>query len=198
MQFKPTPIVLEGAAVKLVPLALEHAEALLECSADPVIWRYLPGEQFKDLEATRTWIAEALRAQDAGTDVPFVTVRKSDERVVGTTRFLDIRPAHRGLEIGWTWLIREVHRTPVNTEAKYLMLKQAFEGWGALRVQLKTDARNEQSRTAIQRLGAKFEGVLRKQMVRAFDGYQRDTAMFSILDTEWPEVKASLEAKLAR
>ena len=118
--------------------------------------------------------------------------------MVGTTRFIDIRRPHRGLEIGWTWLAPEAQRSAINTEAKYLMLRQAFDGWGALRVQLKTDANNARSRAAILRIGAVYEGILRKQLLRAHDGYQRDTAMFSIVEPEWPAVKAGLEAKLAR
>lgn len=143
-------------------------------------------------------IDEALRAQAAGTEVAYATVRRSDGRIVGSTRFIDIRRSHRGLEIGWTWIAPEAQRSAVNTEAKYLMLRHAFEVWGALRVQLKTDANNARSRAAIERLGATFEGILRKQLVRPHDGYQRDTAMFSIIESEWPAVKAGLEAKLAR
>ena len=111
---------------------------------------------------------------------------------------MDLRPAHRGVEIGWTWLAHEAQRGPINTEAKFLMLRQAFETWGALRVQLKTDARNERSRRAILRIGASFEGILRKQFLRAHDGYQRDSAMFSITDVEWPEVKPRLSGLMAR
>jgi RimJ/RimL family protein N-acetyltransferase len=129
--------------------------------------------------------------------VPYATVRQSDGVVVGTTRFIDIRRPHRGLEIGWTWITPAAQRTAINTEAKYLMLRRAFEEWGALRVQLKTDANNAQSRAAIQRIGAAFEGILRKQLLRDHDGYQRDTAMFSITDTEWPAAKRKLEARLA-
>jgi RimJ/RimL family protein N-acetyltransferase len=198
MTFDPRPVLLEGRHVRLEPLAERHAEALFSAGADVSIWTYMPVPPFASLAVVRDWIADALRAQAAGTDVPFATVRRSDGRVVGSTRFIDIRRPHQGIEIGWTWLAAEAQRTPINTEAKYLMLRQAFEAWGARRVQLKTDARNEKSRRAILRIGATFEGVLRKQMVRGHDGYERDSAMFSIIDTEWPTVKARLEAMLAR
>ncbi|AOS43020.1 hypothetical protein Verru16b_00058 [Lacunisphaera limnophila] len=198
MTFDPRPVLLEGRAVRLEPLAPAHAEGLLAAARDPVIFRHLLIPPFASVATVGAWIEEALRAQAAGTEVAYATVRCSDGRVVGSTRFIDIRRPHRGLEIGWTWLAPEAQRSAVNTEAKYLMLRQAFEGWGALRVQLKTDANNTQSRTAILRLGAVFEGILRKQLVRPHDGYQRDTAMFSITDQEWPAVKAGLLAKLAR
>jgi len=122
-------------------------------------------------------------------------VRAADGRVVGSTRFLDIRRPHRALEIGNTWLAREAQRTAINTEAKLLMLTQAFEGWGAGRVQLKTDERNDASRAAIARLGCAFEGVLRKYQAR-YDGYIRNTAMFSLVADEWPAAKARLQARL--
>lgn len=189
---------LEGTHVRLEPLARSHAGALLAASADDAIWTFMPVARFADLAAVEAWIDDALRAQAAGTDVPFATVRRSDGRVVGSTRFLDIRRPHRGLEIGWTWINPAAQRSAVNTEAKYLMLRQAFDGWGALRVQLKTDARNEKSRAAIARIGGVFEGVLRKQMLRAHDNYQRDSAMFSFIAPEWPAARARLEAMLAR
>lgn len=184
--------------MRLEPLARRHAPALFAAGQADSIWTYLLIPRFASVAETEVWIDEALTAQGNGSEVPYTTVRVSDGVVVGSTRFLDIKRAHRTLEIGWTWLAPEAQRTPVNTEAKYLMLRRAFDEWGALRVQLKTDARNEKSRAAIQRIGAKFEGVLRKQLLRAHDGYQRDSAMFSVIAPEWPEAKAALEAKLAR
>lgn len=197
MTFDPQPGQLEGRHVRLEPLAVRHAEALLQAGRDPAIFTHLLIPPFKSVAEVCDWILDAESAQRSGAEVPYATVRRSDSVVVGSTRFIDIRRPHRGLEIGWTWLTPEAQRTAINTEAKYLMLRQAFEGWGALRVQLKTDARNEQSRRAILRIGGVFEGILRKQLLRPHDGYQRDTAMFSITDTEWPTVKARLEAKLA-
>lgn len=198
MTFDPRPVLLEGRHVRLEPLSPGHAEGLFAAGRDPSVFKYLLIPPFASVAVVEEWIEEALRAQVAGTEVAYATVRRSDGRVVGTTRFIDIRRAHRGLEIGWTWIAPEAQRTPINTEAKLLMLRQAFEAWGALRVQLKTDANNAQSRAAILRLGAVFEGVLRKQLLRPHDGYERDTAMFSIIAAEWPAVKAGLEAKLAR
>lgn len=198
MTFDPRPVMLEGQHVRLEPLASSHAEGIFEAARDPVIFKYLLIPPFASMGAVQVYIDDALRAQAAGSEVPYATVRRSDGRLVGATRFIDIRRPHRGLEIGWTWISPEAQRTPVNTEAKYLMLRQAFEAWGALRVQLKTDANNAQSRAAILRLGAVYEGILRKQLLRPHDGYERDTAMFSIIESEWPAVKAGLEAKLAR
>lgn len=197
MDFDPQPVVLEGRHVRLEPLLPAHVPALF-AAAKPEVFRYLIIPPFAAVADAERYVAEALAAQAAGTEVAYATVRRSDGRVVGSTRFIDIRRPHRGLEIGWTWIAPEAQRTAVNTEAKYLMLHQAFDGWGAMRVQLKTDVNNAQSRAAILRLGAKFEGVLRKQMLRPHDGYERDTAMFSIIRDEWPAVKAGLEPKLAR
>src|SRR6478736_5325598 len=198
MSFDPHSVLLEGRAVRLEPMTLAHVPDLLAAARAPEIFKYLLIPPFTGLEGTGNWVKEALAAKAADTEIPYVTVRRSDRRVVGSTRFIDIRRPHRGLEIGWTWITPEAQRTAINTEAKYLMLKQAFEGWGALRVQLKTDANNAKSRAAILRIGATFEGVLRKQLLRAHDGYQRDSAMFSITDTEWPAAKAKLEAMLVR
>jgi RimJ/RimL family protein N-acetyltransferase len=181
----------------LEPLTPAHAPGLFAAAA-PEVFRHLIIPPFAGLADAERYVATALAAQAEGTEVPFATIRRSDGRVVGTTRFLDIRRPHRGLEIGWTWLTPAAQRTAINTEAKYLQLRHAFEVLGALRVQLKTDANNTRSRAAIERIGAKFEGILRKQMLRPHDGYQRDTAMFSIIDSEWPAVKAALEHKLAR
>ena len=197
-KFDPQPILLAGRHVRLEPLQLSHAPGLFKASQHAEVWRWLPLPMFASVAEVEAWITEAHRLQAAGSDLPFATVRCVDDCPVGATRYLDIRRPHRVLEIGWTWLTPAAQRTPVNTEAKYLMLRHAFEVHGALRVQLKTDERNAQSRAAITRLGAVFEGILRNYQTRAHDGYVRNTAMFSITDTEWPEVKARLEAKLSR
>lgn len=196
MRFDPQPLVLEGRYVRLEPLARHHAEGFFKAARDPAIFRYLLIPPFAEVANAADFIDEALRAQATGAEVAYATVRRSDGTVVGSTRFIDIRRAHRGLEIGWTWLAAEAQRTAINTEAKFLMLRQAFEGWGALRVQLKTDANNQRSRAAILRLGATYEGILRKQLLRPHDGYERDSAMYSIIADEWPAVKAGLETKL--
>lgn len=196
--FDPQPVLLEGRHVRLEPLGAQHAPGVFAATRDASIFTYLLIPPFDTPAMVAAWLEEALRAQTAGAEVPYATIRKSDGRLVGSTRFLDIRRPHRGLEIGWTWITPEAQRSVVNTEAKYLMLRQAFEAWGALRVQLKTDARNEKSRAAILRIGATFEGILRKQLLRPHDGYQRSSAMFSLTAEEWPAAKARLEAKLDR
>ena len=153
--------------------------------------------QFAQISDVQKWIDEARLAQDAGAEVAFATVRSSDGLVVGSTRFLDIRRPHRALEIGWTWIDPQHQRTAINTEAKFLMLRHAFEDLGAVRVQLKTDQRNARSRAAIARLGCAFEGVLRNYQTYSH-GFVRNTAMFSLTDIDWPAAKAKLEAMIAR
>jgi len=195
--FDPKPLTLEGTHVRLEPLAARHAADLFAASQHPDIWRWLPVPMFPSIGEVEAWIAAAQRGQATGTEIPFATVRRSDGRAVGSTRYLDIRVPHRALEIGWTWLGREAQRTALNTEAKLLMLGHAFEKHGAVRVQIKTDELNQQSRKAIVRLGATFEGILRNFQTRPHDGYVRNTAMFSITDQEWPAVKAKLVARQA-
>ncbi|HET7534874.1 MAG TPA: GNAT family protein [Candidatus Didemnitutus sp.] len=197
MMFDPQPVLLEGRHVRLEPLELHHLAPLVAVAHEPEIFQWFltpplgqPGEMEKFLN-------DYFRARAAGTDVGFATVRRSDNRVVGSTRFLDIRRANRGVEIGATWLARDAQRTAINTEAKYLMLRHAFESWGAIRVQLKTDERNERSRAAIARLGCKFEGILRRYQAR-YDGFVRNTAMFSLVADEWPAAKVQLEKFLLR
>ena len=195
--FDPRPVLLEGRHVRLEPLALQHASALFAASRDPGIWCWLLVKQFDSVADTEKWITDALAAQAGGSEVAFVTVRRSDGVPVGSTRFLDIRRPHRSLEIGWTWLAPGAQRTPLNTEAKYLMFRHAFEQLDAVRVQLKTDERNARSRAAIARVGATFEGILRRYQAR-YDGFVRNTAIFSLTAEEWPAAKAALEARLAR
>lgn len=195
MSFDPQPAVLAGRYVRLEPLERRHEPALLAAARDPEIFRWFLTPPLGDPVEMAKWLDDALQAQAARTEVAFATVRLSDGRVVGSTRFLDIRRPHRSLEIGNTWLAREAQRTAINTEAKLLMLAQAFEGWGAVRVQLKTDERNAASRAAIARLGCRFEGILRKYQAR-YDGFIRDTAMYSLLAEEWPEARARLQARL--
>jgi len=187
--------VLAGRHVRLEPLERRHLPALVAAAQDPEIFRWFLTPPLSDEAEMTKWVEDGLRAQAAGTEVAWATVRVADGRVVGSTRFLDIRRANRGLEIGNTWLAPEAQRTPVNTEAKFLQLRHAFETLGAWRVQLKTDERNVRSREAIARIGAKFEGILRKYQAR-HDGYVRNTAMFGITAEDWPAVKTALEAKL--
>jgi N-acetyltransferase len=190
------PRVLSGRRVSLVPLTREHLEDLVRVGLDAEIWRYLPPAP-SGAEDLARFVADALAEQTAGSSLPFAIVDAGSGRAIGSTRYLDIRPPSRGLEIGWTWLARSAWRTPINTECKYLLLQNAFESLHALRVQIKTDSRNERSRRAIERIGAQFEGILRCDRVLS-DGYVRDTAYYSVVERDWPDVKLRLEAKLER
>jgi RimJ/RimL family protein N-acetyltransferase len=195
--FDPRPVLLEGRHVRLEPLERRHLPGLLTAARDPEIFQWFLTPPLGDEAEMTKWLEDGLRAQAAGAEVAWATVRRSDGRVVGSTRFLDIRRPNRGLEIGNTWLAREAQRTAVNTEAKLLQLRHAIEELGAARVQLKTDERNQRSREAIARLGAKFEGILRKYQAR-HDGFVRNTAMYAITAEDWPGVKAALQARLGR
>ena len=189
------PVTLAGRWVRPEPLAESHAEDLFAVGQTPEVWAYLWRGPLTSLDDTREWIRSAFRDAADGSQLPFAIVNLATGRAVGSTRYLDIARADRRLEIGWTWLGQDFWRTPLNTECKYLLLRHAFETLGCLRVQLKTDSRNTRSQRAIERLGAVREGVLRKHMILSLkENYQRDTVMYSILDAEWPTVKARLEA----
>lgn len=188
------PVILEGAHVRLEPMEVSHLEALMDAGGPEEIWRYLPVRPQTRDDFGR-WIAAALAGREAGTELPFVTVERASGEVVGSTRFLAIAPRDRRLEIGWTWLHPRAQRTAINTEAKYLQLRHCFEELGCLRVELKTDARNEKSRNAMLRIGAAYEGTFRKYSLTQHD-FQRDTAWFSIIDDDWPDVKQRLESML--
>jgi len=193
----PQPITLEGKHVRLEPPALKHADDLFAASQFPEIWEWWlsPPPQTRDEMCAE--IEKCIASAAKGERVWFVTIRRKDNRAVGITSYLNIQRRDRGLEIGGTWLTPSAWRTPINTECKYLLLKHAFEELGCVRVQLKTDERNTRSRNAIERLGAKPEGILRKyQMLDS--GYVRNTAMYSILDSEWTGVKERLERLLEK
>jgi len=190
------PITLEGTHVRLEPLSLAHHEGLTEVGLDETIWRWSPAPM-QTGEEMRAYIEEALAWQACRTALPFATIEKSGGRIIGSTRYANIDELHRRLEIGWTWIAPPWQRTAVNTEAKYLMLRHAFENLGCIRVELKTDSLNERSRNAILRLGAKEEGTFRNHMITS-TGRRRHSVFFSIIDSEWPDVKANLEEKLAR
>jgi N-acetyltransferase len=190
------PVTLEGAYVRLEPLALRHLDALCAVGLDEELWRWTT-IQVRSRDEMRAYIEAALHSQRQGSALPFATIDRASGRVVGSTRYGNIEPRDRRLEIGWTWIARSWQRTALNTEAKYLMLRHAFETLGCIRVELKTDALNQRSRQAILRIGAKEEGLLRKHMITA-GGRVRDTVYFSVIDTEWPEVKAALLARLSQ
>lgn len=190
------PITLAGAVVRLEPLSEVHVPGLAAIGLDDDIWRFMVYPLVRDEAGLRAWVQDMLERQARGADLPFAVVHLSDGRVAGATRFLDIRPEHRGVEIGGTWYGAAYRRTAVNTECKYLLMRHAFETWGCIRVQLKTDLRNERSQRAIERLGAVREGVLRNHMILP-DGLLRHSVYYSVIDSEWPAVKARLETLLA-
>ena len=190
------PITLNGHYVRLEPLTMDHLDALWEVGQDPDLWQWAP-YHIETREAMHTYIQLALDWQAISTALPFVTIEQETDRVVGTTRFANIDAPNHRAEIGWTWIGKPWQRTPVNTEAKFLMLQHAFETWHCIRVELKTDRLNERSRAAIARLGAKEEGIFRHHMITD-SGRLRDSVYFSIIDDEWPEVKARLQELLAQ
>jgi RimJ/RimL family protein N-acetyltransferase len=191
---KLEPVTLEGRSVRLEPLAVAHHAALCEVGLDPELWQVIP-YRVSTADEMRDYIGSVLEAQAAGLAIPFATVERASGRVIGSTRFMNIDTANRRVEIGATWIAKPWQRTAINTEAKYLMLRHAFETLGCIRVELKTDAVNQQSRQAILRIGAREEGTLRQHMV-TWSGRLRDTVYYSILDSEWPGVKANLEGNL--
>jgi len=191
-----SPVTLEGRHVRLEPMSLAHLGGLCEIGLDEELWRWtttLVGTP----EEMRGYVEQALDEQARGVSLPFVTVERESGRVVGATRFGNIDPANRRAEIGWTWVGGEWQRTAVNTEAKLLMFGHAFDAWGCVRVELKTDSLNERSRRAILRVGATEEGTFRNHMI-TYTGRLRHSVYYSVIDSEWPEVKARLEAKLSR
>ncbi len=192
------PIILSGRHVRLEPLQPDHAADLFRAAHDEEIWNWMPMAAPTSLAVTRQWIADTLELAATGAIVPFATIDLASGTAIGSTRYMEISPADNGLEIGWTWLAPAHWRSATNSECKYLLLRHAFETIGAFRVQLKTDLRNIRSQTAIARLGAVREGVLREHRIVPKDGYRRSSVYFSILDHEWPEVKSRLEGFLAR
>jgi len=189
---KVEPVTLRGRAVRLEPLSLGHLDALCQVGLEQELWKWIPTAVTTEAEM-RAYIAGALADQERGVALPFAIVDQPSGRAIGSTRYGNIDTTHRRLEIGWTWITSAFQRTVANTEAKLLLLGHAFETLGAMRVELKTDALNARSRAAILRLGAVEEGTFRRHMVTA-SGRVRDTVYFSIVDSEWPAVKARLTA----
>jgi RimJ/RimL family protein N-acetyltransferase len=191
------PVVLTGQFVRLEPLTEDHTAGLAAVGMDESIWEYMPYGAMNNEDDIRRWVRTILDRKAEGTDLPFVVIHKASGRVAGTTRYMEIHPEHNGLEIGGTWYGAEFRRTQVNTECKFLLLRQAFEELGCIRVQLKTDSRNERSQRAIERLGAVKEGMFRNHMILP-DGYIRHSIYYSIINSEWREVKLRLEQMLGK
>ena len=191
------PAILVGEHVRLEPIGQQHAWDLYEVGKDESIWRYLPRPAFTDLDDARAWIESRTVRDTNASVIQFAVIHGEEERAIGSTGYLDIDRPNRALEIGMTWYGVGYQRTVVNTECKYLMLRHAFEDLGALRVCLKTDHRNERSQRAIERIGAVLEGTWRNHRI-AWDGANRHSVFYSIIDSEWPDVKQRLEQMLAR
>ena len=189
-----SPVTLEGAHVRLEPLAKAHLAGLVLVGLDEELWRWIP-VAVRTAEEMGAYIDTALEEQERGVSLPFALIEKVTGREIGSTRYGNIDRTHHRVEIGWTWVGREWQRSAVNTEAKYLLLRHAFETLGCIRVELKTDSLNEKSRAAILRIGAKEEGIFRNHMITA-SGRIRHTVYFSIVDSEWPAVKARLFSRL--
>lgn len=194
------PVTLEGQHVRLEPMARAHAAAIAEAfgvaATDGAMWESKV-TTIPRPENTRAYVDQALAEMAAGVSLPFVTVDRASGNAVGSTRYMNIEAPHRRLEIGTTWIGKSFQRTAINTEAKYLMLRHAFEALGCIAVDLRTHEKNAQSRAAIERLGAKLDGLLRNHRIMP-DGSLRNTATYSIIAEEWPAVKARLEARLAQ
>jgi RimJ/RimL family protein N-acetyltransferase len=190
------PVTLDGNYIRLEPLSLAHHAQLCEVGLEEELWRWIP-EAVRTPEEMRAYIATALEWQAEGTALPFATIEKATGRAIGSTRFGNIDRTNRHVEIGWTWLGLKWQRTAANTEAKNLMLRHAFETWRCLRVEFKTDSLNERSRQALLRIGAKEEGIFRNHVV-TWSGRIRHSVYYSIIDSEWPAVKAHLEQILSR
>ena len=190
------PVTLEGSVVRLEPLSLDHLPGLTQIGLDADIWRWMPSN-IQTPGEMRTYIDNALAGRETGREMPFATIERSSGRVVGGTRYMNIEPQHRRLEIGFTWLAPAWQRTALNTEAKLLMMAHAFNALGALRVEFKTDSLNDKSRTALLGIGAKEEGTMRNHMVTD-SGRRRHSVYFSVIEEEWPQVRQHLEMRLAR
>lgn len=190
---------MDGELVSLRPLAAEHEAGMFAAAADPEIWPYLSAfpDAYQSPERFHRWMTEALAESAAGREGAFAILCRATGQPIGSTRYLALRPEHRGLEIGWTWLGRHWWRTGANVETKLLLLTRAFDTLGCERVELKCDARNSRSRAAMEALPAQFEGIHRRHMALR-DGGWRDTAWYSVIAADWPQVRTSLRARLAR
>jgi len=193
--FEPKPVLLRTDEITLKPLDTDDAEGFYLAGNYPELWRWVAPNHCASIAATKSWIKQSLVEQQLGNHIPFVIIDNSTDTVIGSTRYCSIRPADRGIEIGFTFITPRFQRSFVNTQAKFLLLQHAFESLGAIRVEFKTHEKNEKSRNAIQRIGATFEGVLRNLRILP-DGSLRNTAIFSITEKEWPTVKQTFQNKL--
>lgn len=191
------PVTLAGKHVRLEPMTEAHTAALADIGVGQTFWDFMLYGNMNSEHDMQNWVLDILSRAQKGTDLPFVAIYLESGRVAGATRYMNIMPKDRGLEIGGTWYGVDYQRTVVNTECKYLLLRHAFETLGCIRVQLKTDLRNERSQKAIERIGAVKEGVLRNHMILP-DGRYRHSVFYSILDSEWPNVKIRLEEMMSR
>lgn len=191
------PVVLTGRHVRLEPMTEAHVPGLAEIGVGQSIWDFMVYGDMNSQDDMSNWVRDIMSRAEKGTDLPFVVIHLTSGRVAGATRYLNVMPQDRGLEIGGTWYGLDFQRTAVNTECKYLLLRHAFETLGCIRVQLKTDSRNERSQKAIERLGAVKEGVLRNHMILP-NGRYRDSVFYSIIDTEWTMVRKRLEEMMKR
>lgn len=196
MMFTPH-VSLIGTHVRLEPLSLAHAEGLLPHALEPEIWLYIPYGNINTLEKLQNMISGLLRKQETGSDLCYTVFHKASNQPIGMTRYISVDRSNYGVEIGGTWYGKEYRRSAVNTEAKYLLLRHAFEVFACQRVQIQSDVRNERSQRAIERLGAVREGIMRKNK-RMPDGHQRNSIMYSIIDDEWPAIKTKLEGWLQK
>ena len=193
-QMTVQPVTLSGEFVQLERMLPAHGPLLAAVGLDEELWRWIP-DPVHTREEMLAYVEAALEQQTRGVSLPFTIVERASGKIIGSTRYANIEHAHRRVEIGWTWIAVAWQRTAVNTECKYLLLRHAFETLGCIRVELKTDSLNEKSRKAIARIGAREEGVFRNHMITS-TGRIRHSIYFSIVDSEWPQVKARLEEKL--
>ncbi len=194
-EMKVEPVVLEGVHVRLEPLSRTHVPGLCEVGLEEELWRWIP-TPVRTAADMAAYVELALKEQADGGSLPFAQIERATGRMIGSTRYMNIERTHHRVEIGCTWIGRDWQRSAVNTEAKYLLLRHAFETLGCMRVELKTDSLNEKSRAAILRIGAKQEGIFRNHMITS-SGRIRHTVYFSIVDSEWPAVKSELERRLS-
>jgi N-acetyltransferase len=186
---------LEGRIVVLEPLAQEHERELYAAAQDPRIWRWMSYNAVESPETFHRWFSDALRATKAGDEAVFVVRSKQSAELIGSTRYMTLRPEHQGLEIGWSWLVPSAWGSGANAEAKFLLLEHAFDRLGCIRVEFKTDARNERARLALEAIPARFEGIFRSHML-VRGGERRNSAFYSVTDDDWPVVRTLLERRI--